>query len=105
MKVNAAFLFVAPEVEKEKHNAVIDTPGLTLHVVGVKDYADAVTAAVALADSGVGAIELCAGFGNEGTAMISRAVAGKAVVGVVRFDFHPGFGFKSGDEMFSNKKQ
>ena len=100
MKVSAAFLFVAPEVDKDNHKAVIDTPGLTLQVVGVKDYKEAAEVAVELAEAGVGAIELCAGFGNEGTAMISRAVAGKAVVGSVKFDFHPGFGFKSGDELF-----
>lgn len=36
-------------------------------------------------------MELCAGFGNEGLAIISKAVEGKASVGAVRFDFHPGF--------------
>jgi hypothetical protein len=32
--------------------------------------------------------------------MVKQAVEGKAVVGAVRFDHHPGFDFKSGDEMF-----
>ena len=32
--------------------------------------------------------------------MISKAVRGKAHVGAVKFDFHPGFDFKSGDELF-----
>ena len=52
------------------------------------------TTAVKLAGQGVKALELCAGFGNEGLARISNAV------GAVRFDFHPGFDFKSGDELF-----
>jgi len=33
-------------------------------------------------------------------ARIAEAVAGKAAVGVVRFDGHPGLGGKSGDELF-----
>ena len=49
---------------------------------------------------GCTAIELCAGFGNEGIARIKRAVGPGIAVGAVKFDFHPAFGFKSGDEMF-----
>lgn len=60
----------------------------------------AVRVAEELVAQGVGAIELCAGFGVEGAAMVKRAVEGKAAVGVVRFDNHPGFEFKSGDELF-----
>lgn len=72
MKVNAAFIFVAPEVAKE------------------------------LAGSGVKALELCAGFGNEGIATVTKAVKGKASVGAVKIDFHPGFDFMSGDDLFNN---
>ena len=100
MKVKAAFLFVAPETDRQQHRAVIETPALILTVAGVSNYAEAVEVAKELADSGIGAIELCAGFGNEGTAMISKAVQGKAAVGAVKFDFHPGFGFQSGDALF-----
>jgi tryptophan synthase alpha subunit len=98
--LKAAFIFVAPEVDAEKHRAVVDTPVLSLSVVGVKDYQTAVKVAEELVSQGVSAIELCAGFGVEGTAMVKQAVEGKAVVGAVRFDHHPGFDFKSGDEMF-----
>ncbi|MGW8186107.1 MAG: DUF6506 family protein [Desulfobacterales bacterium] len=51
-----------------------------------------------MVDEGIEAVELCGGFGNKGTARIVDAVAGKAAVGVVRFDGHPGLGGKSGDE-------
>lgn len=98
--LKAAFIFVAPEVDAKKHRAEVDTPVLNLSVVGVKDYHTAVKVAEELVSQGVSAIELCAGFGVEGTAMVKRAVEGKAVVGAVRFDNHPGFDFKSGDEMF-----
>lgn len=100
MKVNAAFIFIAPETDKEIHKAVINTPAITLNVIGVKNYEEGVEVARAMAEQGVKAIELCAGFGNEGIAMVSKAVQGKASVGAVKFDHHPGFGFKSGDELF-----
>ena len=101
MKVNAAFLFVAPETDSMKHRAVIETPVLTLNIIGVKNYKEGVAVAKELVDQGVKALELCAGFGNEGIAMISKAVEGKAAVGAVKFDYHPGFDFKSGDELFN----
>ena len=101
MKVKAAFIFVAPETDKTKHKTLIETPVLDLHVVGVKNYQEAEDAARALVKDGVKAIELCAGFGNEGTARISRAVEGQAFVGTVKFDCHPGFDYKSGDQLFA----
>ena len=101
-KVEAAFIFVAPETDPAKHRSVIETPVLNLTTVGVSTYRQGVSEAVKLADSGVKAIELCAGFGNEGIAMVAKAVRGKATVGAVRFDHHPGFDFKSGDELFNN---
>jgi len=98
--LNAGFIFVAPEADYQKNRAVVETPVVKLTVVGCKDYAMAAIAAKELVDEGVGAIELCGGFGIEGTAIVKKAVGDKAVVGVVRFDNHPGLGFKSGDEMF-----
>lgn len=98
--LKAGFIFVAPEADYQKDRAVVETPVVELTVVGVKDYAMAVKAAQELVADGIGAIELCGGFGIEGTAMIKKAVEGKAVIGVVRFDQHPGLGFKSGDEIF-----
>ena len=44
--------------------------------------------------------EVITGFGTAGTARIAQAVAGKAAVGVVRFDIHPGLDGKSGDSLF-----
>lgn len=102
MKVNAAFIFVAPEVDYKIHRTVVDTPVVQLTVVGVKNYSEAVEVAKELVDQGVKALELCAGFGNEGIALVSKAVKGKASVGAVKFDHHPGFDFKSGDELFNN---
>lgn len=102
MKVNAAFIFVAPEVDYKTHKTVVDTPMVELTVAGVKNYSEAVEVAKELVDKGVKSIELCAGFGNEGIALISKAVKGKASVGAIKFDHHPGFDFKSGDELFNS---
>ena len=101
-KVEAAFIFVAPQSDPALHRSLISTPVLNLTVVGVSTYQEGVAAAKELADNGVKAIELCAGFGNKGIAMVSEAVKGKASVGAVRFDHHPGFDHKSGDELFDN---
>ncbi|NBI61677.1 hypothetical protein D3Z38_00995 [Clostridiales bacterium] len=53
-----------------------------------------------LVAKGCSAIELCAGFGNEGIARIQCAVGPGIAVGAVKFDFHPDLAFKSGDEVF-----
>ena len=100
MALKAAFLFVAPEADPVKHRSVLHTPVIELTTVGVKNYTEATKVATELVQSGVGAIELCGGFGTEGVALVKHAVAGKAVVGVVRFDNHPGLEFKSGDDIF-----
>lgn len=100
MALKAAFIFVAPECNPQQHRAVITTPVVELTTVGVKTYAEACAVAETLVADGVSAIELCAGFGNEGVAAITRAVKGQAVVGVVRFDLHPGFDHRSGDALF-----
>jgi hypothetical protein len=100
MSTKAAFIFIALENDFNKHRAVIDSPVVELSVVGVKNYDEAEEVALKLVAEGVTAIELCAGFGNEGTARIARAVKGKAVVGVVRFDLHPAFDHQSGDDLF-----
>ena len=96
----AAFIYVAPGNDPKVHNVFIDSPVVKLTVVGVADYDQAEEAALELVKKGITAIELCAGFGNEGVARIIKAVGDKAVVGVVRFDFHPAFNFQSGDKVF-----
>ena len=100
MALKAAFIFIAPNADPAIHRSVVETEQVTLISVGVSSYETAVDAARSLVEEGVAAFELCGGFGNEGTAMISKAVKGKAAVGVVRFDIHPGLDNKSGDEIF-----
>lgn len=101
MSLRAAFLFIAPKANALQHTATVITPEVEVVTVGVADYAAACQAAQDLVAQGCVAIELCGGFGAEGVARVTRAVEGRAVVGVVRFDHHPGFGHRSGDEIFA----
>lgn len=99
--LKAAFLFVAPDADPETHRQWILTPKVHLLVIGVKDYAQAAqVAARAVAVDGIGAVELCGGFGHHGAAAVAQAVGEKIPVGVVRFDTHPGLGNRSGDAFF-----
>lgn len=98
--LKAAFIFIAPEADPPTHRSVVNTPAVQLTVVGVPSYQKAEEVTGELVKQGISAIELCGGFGIEGTAAVKRAAGGKAVVGVVRFDSHPGLGGKSGDEIF-----
>ena len=100
MALKAAFIFLAPEVDPDKDRETVVTPQVELTAVAANNYKEAEEVALKLVEEGIEAIELCGGFGNKGTARIAEAVAGKAAVGVVRFDGHPGLGGKSGDELF-----
>ncbi|OAT86622.1 DUF6506 family protein [Desulfotomaculum copahuensis] len=98
--LKAAFIFVAPGADPERHRTVVKTPAVELTVVGVKDYGEAEETVKNLVAAGTGAIELCGGFGHAGAARIARVAGEDVPVGVVRFDTHPGLGGKSGDGMF-----
>jgi len=100
MALKAAFIFLAPDVNPAVHRAQVITPAVELTVVAAYNYAQAEQVARTLVDEGIVAIELCGGFGNEGTARMVKAVQGKAAVGAVRFDCHPGLDGKSGDALF-----
>lgn len=101
MALQAAFLFLSPTADPSSHHDVVATGEVDLHVVGVRDYAQAESVTRDLVDRGVGAIELCGGFGTEGTSRVRRAAGSDVPVGVVRFDIHPGLGNVSGDTIFA----
>ncbi|WP_028452864.1 DUF6506 family protein [Chitinilyticum aquatile] len=96
MSLRFAFMFVVPEADPSLHRGLVSTPLAEMITIAVPDYAQACRTAVALADEGCVAIELCGGFGHRGVAMVTEAVAGRAQIGVVRFDHHPVLG-RSGD--------
>ena len=94
------FIYVAPGLDPKVNRAVIPSTDINMTVVGCADYAQAEEVAKELVAKGCTAVELCAGFGNEGIARIKKAAGPGIAVGAVKFDFHPAFGFKSGDEVF-----
>ena len=100
MALKAAFVFVAPNVDPAVHRHTVATPAVELTAVAVNNYDEAVAVCQDLVAEGIAAIELCGGFGHAGAAAVAQAVGDKAAVGVVRFDNHPGLGFKSGDALF-----
>lgn len=96
-----AFLFVSPGANPDQQRTIVSVPGgLGLLIVGAKDYEQAADVAKQLVADGIQAIELCAGFGHKGAAMIAEATEGKIPIGVVRFDDHPALQHKSGDSVF-----
>lgn len=104
MKLKAAFIFIFPAGSdpgnSESYQAWTKTPTVDLLAIGVTSYEEGVKAAkMAVNELGVGAIELCGGFGLQGAAMVAKAVS--VPVGVVRFDVHPGLGNVSGDSLFA----
>lgn len=100
MVTKAAFIYIAPENDYNAHRAFIDSPVVNLTVVGVRTYDEAEVVVKELVAAGITAIELCAGFGNDGVARLTKVAQGKAIVGVVRFDLHPAFNHQSGDKIF-----
>ena len=100
MTTKEDFIYTAPENHYKTPKEFIDSPVVNLTVVGVKDYEEAEYVAKELVKEGITAIELCAGFGLNGVARVSKAVEGRALVGVVRFDLHPAFNHQSGDSIF-----
>jgi hypothetical protein len=94
-------MFVAPQTDRTKAKTKVVTPIAEITTIGVQNYDEAEEEALKLVAEGVTVIELCAGFGHEGTARIAKAVTGKALVGVVRFDLHPMFEHQCGDALFA----
>jgi len=81
--LKAAYLFVCPGTDSKKHRVTIETPNLSLKIVGAKDFDDAANVAKSLAEDGTQLIEVGRGHGPVGAARVIEAVGGKALVGPV----------------------
>ncbi len=97
--VKWAFIAVSKAAEGQVHKSVIRTSQREVTTAMVPDYDTAVQVARDLVSEGASMIELCSGVGHVGVARIAQAVPG-IPVGVVRFDKHPMFDGKSGDDLF-----
>ena len=103
-KLQLAFIYAVPDADPKAHRVTMSQSAIAdLIVVPVKDYQQAAEVARELAEQGIQAIELCAGFGHVGVAKVVQAIEGKVPVGAVRFDSHPAMGGMSGDAMFDTK--
>lgn len=100
MKLKAAFIFLSKEGNPETHHSIVHTDSVSVSTFAVRNYESAYNLVRKLIEQGFSAIELCGGFGIDGVAAVNKAAGGKAVVGVVRFDHHPGLGHQSGDLLF-----
>lgn len=96
----AAFIFIAPEANPSKDVSLIKTKNVQIKTIGVPSYQKACDLLTVLHEEGVQAVELCAGFGNQGVSEVIKAAAGRMFVGVVRFDNHPCLNNVSGDKLF-----
>lgn len=101
MTLQAAFIFLSKEGDPTIHQSETNTDSVRVSTFAVKNYAAACDLVKKLVDQGFIAIELCGGFGNEGVTLVKQAVKGKAAVGAVRFDSHPGLNHQSGDDIFN----
>jgi hypothetical protein len=99
--LKAAFLFVADGAESAKHRSWVKTPEVEILCLAINNYSEIESIVEELiTKEQCQAIELCGGFGHQAVGRVSKAAAGRALVGVVRFDTHPGLGNKSGDTMY-----
>lgn len=98
MKRRVAFMYIIGGIEKEVVSEQ-EFEHVIMMFVGVGSYDMAAKTAIKLKDEyKVGAIELCAGFGIEGHALIKKSVNNEIPIGAVRYDVYPGYGNISGDE-------
>ena len=83
MKKKFAFLLMGKAFNPAKDTAVFETEHMITHIYTVTSFEDALARAVACAEDGVGAIELCGAFGKEWADKIIAATGGTVAVGYV----------------------
>ena len=81
-----AHLFAWPDLDPKKHRAVLETPTISITIVGNKDVDEAAKTAKRLVkEEGIQLIELCGGFGPVDTAKIIEAVGAEIPVASVSY--------------------
>ena len=88
-RTKVAFIFVTEDANPVVNHSLVFTPGVEFHTVGVPDFASGAAEAAKFSDAGFVLIELCAGFGEEGTALVVDAVRGKTKVGACSIVYEP----------------
>ena len=83
MKKKFAFLLMGKEFDTAKDTAVFETEHMISYIFTVTSFEEALKRAVACAENGVGAIEVCGAFGKEWADKIIAATGNKVAVGYV----------------------
>ena len=84
--VKLAHLFAGSDLDSTKHRVVIETPTVSIIIVGNKDIDEAANTAKRLVkEEGVQLIELCGAFGPVGTAKVIEAVGDEIPVASVSY--------------------
>jgi len=78
--LKGAYIFVVPDADSRKHRTKVETPSLSMTIVGVKDYNEAAKVAETLVADGAQFIDLCSGYGPAGAAKVIAAVGDKIPV-------------------------
>lgn len=100
--MKAAFIFLTlDQITKSQNFKSIELATMQITLVGANSYDDAIKKIQSLIEQGYTTIELCAGFGHQGVAIIQASLPNHISLGVVRFDLHPSLNMQSGDKLFS----
>ena len=83
-KLKALFMFLDETADPTKHQVTVDTPGVTLTVVGVSSLEVAIKTAKQLIREGkADLVELCSSGGYKVAAAVSEAIGDQVPVGLV----------------------
>ncbi len=83
MKKKFAFLLMGKEFDTARHTAVFETEHMSSHIFTVTSFEEAFERALACAEEGFGAIELCGAFGKEWADRLVEATGHRVAVGYV----------------------
>ncbi len=83
MKKKFAFLLMGNHYNSEVHQACFETENQISYVFTVKNFKEACDKLIFLESEGVGAVELCGAFGEEGAQKLIELTNNKIAIGYV----------------------
>jgi len=86
-KLKALYMFLDETADSTKHRAVVDTPSVTMTVIGVSSREEAAKTAKQHVQEGCVLVELCGACGYEGAKKVYDAVGDKVPVGMMVHQF------------------
>lgn len=87
MRKKWAFIYKSEGCDPNVHQSVIESPKHITFIYGVKSIEEGCILAKKIVDDGCMLIELCGGFGVEGTKQVITAIKGLVPVGYI--DYFP----------------